>query len=63
MRKREKLFMKKLTVYERQCNIDTKRLLYVTGLDGNRYSYHMLTNNAERMATNLPYRRNYGQEN
>ena len=58
MRKREKLFMKKCTVEERRCNIYTKRLLYVTNLDGNKY--HMLTNNAERMATNLPYWRNRG---
>jgi len=61
MRKREKLFMKKWAVQERKSNIYTKHLLYVTGLDGN--SYRMLTNNAERMATNLPYRRNHGQEN
>ena len=61
MRKREKLFMKKWIVQERKCNIITKHLLYVTNLDGK--SCHMLTNNAERMATNLPYRRNRGQEN
>ena len=60
MRKREKLFKKKWTVQERKSNIYTKHLLYVN-LGGHRY--HMPTNNAERMATNLPYWRNCGQEN
>ena len=60
MRKREKLFMKKWAVQERKCNIYAKRLLDVN-LGGHKY--HMSTNNAERMATNLPYRGNCGQEN
>lgn len=61
MRKREKLFMKKLTVYERQCNIYTRHLSHTTDVAGN--SYLMPTNNAQRMKNNVPYRRNYGQEN
>lgn len=60
MRKREKLFMKKWTVQERKCNIYAKRLLDVN-LGGHKY--HMSTNNAKRMTTNLPYGRNRGQEN
>ena len=60
MRKRKKLFMKKWAVQERKCDIYAKRLLDVN-LGGNKY--HMSTNNAKRMTTNLPYGRNHGQEN
>ena len=60
MRKRKKLFMKKWAVQERKYDIYAKRLLDVN-LGGNKY--HMPTNNAKRMTTNLPYGRNHGQEN
>jgi len=52
--------MKKWAVQERKYDIYAKRLLDVN-LGGNKY--HMPTNNAKRMTTNLPYGRNHGQEN